>query len=100
MQDGQALITWWSNQNEEVNGNLQNQAVRIRALAVGATGEMVSNVFNIYEDQRESDEEVLLEIDDLEIAVSTENRAVVGWNFRTGGPVENSFYTDFYPVGK
>ena len=100
MQDGQALITWWSNQNEEVNGNLQNQAVRIRALAVGATGEMVSNVFNIYEDQRESDEEVLLEIDDLEIAVSTENRAVVGWNFRTGGPVENSFYAHFYPIGK
>ena len=100
MQNGQALIAWWSLLSEEIDGSVQSQEVRIRALAVGASGAPVSNVFDLYTERRNDGEDVLLEIDEFQIAVSTDNRALVGWNFRTGGPDENSFYSDFYPVGR
>lgn len=100
MKDGQALVTWWSQDRDTINGASRVQAVQIQALAIDATGAHVSNIFDIYTDQLELDAVSFSPIDDMRVAISTENRAVVGWNFLSSDSIEESYYSDFYPVGR
>ena len=100
MKDGQALVTWWSQDRDTINGASRVQAVQIQALAIDATGAHVSNIFDIYTDQLEPDAGSFSPIDDMRVAISTENRAVVGWNFLSSDSIEESYYSDFYPVGR
>jgi len=102
MQDGQALVTWWSDRREDTGGAIKVVETRIQSLAIGSDGEPVSHIFDIYHDQiaTDTDSDVLDSFDDLQVAISSQNRALVGWNFRDFNTQQNSFYSDFYPVGR
>ena len=101
MDAGGALITWTGqNRRDFGDGMPQINEVTIQALALDETATPVSNVFDIYREERGPEDDALMPIDDFAVAVSVENRAVIGWNFKSLNLVENSFYADFYPVGK
>ena len=101
MDAGGALITWTGqNRRDFGDGMPQINEVTIQALALDETATPVSNVFDIYREERGPEDNALMPIDDFAVAVSVENRAVIGWNFKSLNLVENSFYADFYPVGK
>jgi hypothetical protein len=95
--DGGALIAWTREYEEAQDG--QTKRLQIQAQAIGSFGAPISNLFNIFDEARDPNLIVSRDFDDFKLAISTDIRALIGWNFRENS-VEKSYYAHFYPIGK